>query len=164
MQDVLLDDLGRGVAELGEIARTIQREIAVGSAVADEVASKTDALNAKLKSANRRLDEVIEQVFFRFCNSQTLLTNTTNQSLRARVEGRRDGARSWSASSSSLRSSATSFAPSHPNHARGGRVSLCRTHRARTNVCVCEALPFVTTVRVHSMQAAPREGTGMCER
>lgn len=75
MQDVLLDDLGRGVAELGEIARTIQREIAVGSAVADEVASKTDALNAKLKSANRRLDEVIEQVFFRFCNSQTLLIN-----------------------------------------------------------------------------------------
>ena len=62
VQDEMLGELHKGVTELHEIAKTLKQEIAVGSALADDLSSKTDALNNKLENANQGLDQLIQEV------------------------------------------------------------------------------------------------------
>ncbi len=61
-QDLMLDDILRGVTELGDIAKAIKTQIDIGSAMADDLDKKLDHTIATFKSSNARLQEILEEV------------------------------------------------------------------------------------------------------
>ena len=57
----MLDELERGVAELGDMAATMRGQIEVGMAVYHGFATKLETVTPRLRGANRALDEIIDE-------------------------------------------------------------------------------------------------------
>jgi len=60
-QDEILDQINKGLDELKDIASSINKELEVQAAMIEEVGSKIDAANNKLRTANGRLQDILEQ-------------------------------------------------------------------------------------------------------
>lgn len=60
-QDKMLDDILKGVTELGDIANAIKTQIDIGSAMADELETKLDKTIATFKTSNAKLQELLDE-------------------------------------------------------------------------------------------------------